>query len=378
MPGDDPRAMLATWANGADEWARHIVRHVLSTGRSLSGDQINAACQLFRQEKALDERSLPAEEPLAVAASEAEVEEPLSLTKISEVVGVNALEPGAVIEPHEGLTVLFGENGTGKTGYARVLKALANSRTADVILGDIESESEQPQSAKVKYKLGFTETEFDWHGEIGDAPFTRISIFDSPAVTFHVDEDLDYVYTPTSLALFDHVNAGIRGVQSHANDARGELVARTQGLLNRFSRDSTIYPVIETLGAATDLDSLRQRADTAPNAEERLAQQQRAVAALESNTIENQLALNQRQELVLSQATSALSPIEQFDSARYDGLRSRAESLRADYRAFRSVLFAAAGLPSEPEETWANFIQSGEAYRQHLEAEGRHAVTACL
>lgn len=35
-----------------------------------------------------------------------------------------------------------------------------------------------------------------------------MSIFDSPSVTFHVDDDLEYVYVPAALALFEHVIAG--------------------------------------------------------------------------------------------------------------------------------------------------------------------------
>jgi predicted ATPase len=69
------------------------------------------------------------------------------------VTGVNALVAGAVIEPHEALTILFGENGTGKTGYSRIFKALAASRTADeLILGNIDTPPAQSQSATVNYR----------------------------------------------------------------------------------------------------------------------------------------------------------------------------------------------------------------------------------
>jgi hypothetical protein len=377
-PADDPRSVLSTWANENDEWARYVVKQVLSTGRPLGAEDVEAAYQLFRQEKLLDPRELPVESELATAAAPPEVAEPLTLTRISEVTGVNALAPGAVIEPHDGLTILYGENGTGKTGYARILKALADSRTADVILGDIAVDSADPPSARIEYLLGQNATDIEWHGETGVAPLTRISIFDSPAVTFHVDEDLDYVYTPASLALFNHVNAGIRAVQAKVETAAGDLRSQSAGLISRFSRESSIYPVIETLGAATDLEALKARADTTVQGDERLAQQQRAVAALEANTIGNQLTINQRIALVLSRAIAATELVEAFDAKQYEGLIATAASLKADYETFRSELFEAAGLPAEPEETWAAFIASGEQYRQHLAATGDHDESRCL
>ncbi len=120
----DPRNLLSEWANASDEWVRFIVRHVLQGGGPLGSEEEADAYALFRQEKAFDTRELAVELPLATFESEDEAIEPLTLTSLSGVTGVNALVEGGLIEPHEGLTILFGENGTGKTGYSRIFKAL--------------------------------------------------------------------------------------------------------------------------------------------------------------------------------------------------------------------------------------------------------------
>ncbi len=179
----DPRALLADWANANDEWARLLVSEVIATGRSVGAGTIEKAYQLFRQEKALDKRELPSVAQLNIEVRQDESAPPLPLIRLSEVHGVNALVPGAVIEPHEGLTILYGENGTGKTGYSRIFKALANSRTADTILGNIEADTSEDQTAKLEFKLGDDAQTLSWTGERGVSPFTRMSIFDSPAVT---------------------------------------------------------------------------------------------------------------------------------------------------------------------------------------------------
>lgn len=150
----DPRALLVDWSNANGEWARLLVSEVIETGRAASTSTIDKAHQLFRQEKALDKRELPTVEKIDIVARQDESAPPLSLTRLSEVRGVNALVSGAVIEPHEGLTILYGENGTGKTGYSRIFKALANSRTADTILGNIEADASEDQAAKLDFKLG--------------------------------------------------------------------------------------------------------------------------------------------------------------------------------------------------------------------------------
>jgi len=375
----DPRETLATWANEQDEWLRFIVRHVLSSGRPSTEAVLEQAYALFRQEKSLDPRLLPVEPPLAVEARDEDAELPLAITRLADVTGVNALVTGSVIEPHAGLTILFGENGTGKTGYARIFKAVAGSRTADeVILGDITADQVGPQSARIEYTLGADRKEFVWTGEHGVAPFMRMSIFDSPSVNFHVDDDLEYVYVPTVLSLFNHVIAGIKSVQEHIQDTISELGNSASTLLNRFPKTSSVYSRIETLGASTDLAELKALADQDPKVDERIEVLRRAVAALEANTIGTEISTRQRHERVLKQAHDAAKVLATLKVDDYNKALDRRAKLQADYKTFRSELFNAADLPAEPEESWDAFVSSGERYRQHLEELGVHDDSRCL
>lgn len=66
-------------------------------------------------------------------------------------------------------------------------------------------------------------------------------------------DDLEYVYVPAALALFNHVIAGIKSVQSQIDQAIRDLRSGSTGIVSRFPRGATVYPLIETLGASTDL-----------------------------------------------------------------------------------------------------------------------------
>ena len=374
----DPRALLADWANTNDEWARLLVSEVIATGRPVDTATIAKAYQLFRQEKALDKRELPAVAKLDIEARQDESAPPLTVVRLSEVHGVNALVPRVVIEPHEGLTILYGENGTGKTGYSRIFKALANSRTADTILGNIEADSLEEQAAKLDFKLGDDERTVAWTGERGVSPFTRMSIFDSPAVTTHVDDDLDYVYTPASLALFNHVTAAVQAVAGQIDAAISVLGTGGSGLLSRFQRGSTIYPQIEALGASTDLVALRTKAVTSNDVDQQLDVLTQAVAALRANTIGTQIAALKSELRVLKQSTTAAEALLSFDAFTYNNALTKRARLAADYEAFRTELFAVADLPADPDDTWSGFIEAGEAYRQNLVELGAHDSDRCL
>ncbi len=79
---------------------------------------------LFLAEKALSDGNAPDVPLLEIDSEETLAEESLEICGIKSVRGVNALAEGQDLEFHSDLTILFGQNGSGKTGYARILKRI--------------------------------------------------------------------------------------------------------------------------------------------------------------------------------------------------------------------------------------------------------------
>ncbi|MGC2718209.1 MAG: ATP-binding protein [Candidatus Acidiferrales bacterium] len=185
----------------------------------------------------------------------------LFLTQLRDLKNVNALVEGQAIEFNPKLTIVFGENACGKTGYVRVLKKAAAVRTSEVVLPDVSQaqNAKQPPSARIGFRLGQEEPQdVEWSDQAGLSPFNRIDVFDSRATALHVDGDLNYLYTPGELARFPLVQQGSEGVRSRLEqgiDDRAQTTANP--LLQQFDRQSRIYPLIDSLGAATDLSELK-------------------------------------------------------------------------------------------------------------------------
>ncbi len=375
----NPRAALAAWANDKEEWVRQMVGVVLATDTSLSKSTAESVFQLFLEENGFTQRLLPRVPSLAAAGDDDENQPVLNLTRLSNVLGVNALVAGQSVEFNSGLTLLFGENATGKTGYARILKALAGSRSIDEILPDIaDTEPGFSPSADIEYRLGDEELTHSWHGEEEIEPFNRTLVFDNPAAALHLEEALTYSFRPASLALIDHVTIGIHGVQAEIDDFADRLLRTDSDLHERFDKGSSLYATIESLGPSTNLRELRQLsslADDAPAQKEELRQR---VAALEAGLPRLQIALQTRLRRVLTEAESFTSAVVAFEVEEHNAHLRRLSELQQDFTQLREALFAAADLPADPEETWEMFIQAGDQYRQHLESIGEHDEARCL
>ena len=375
----DPRSSLAAWANTSDEWIRRIVRQVLGSDGEFSENDRAHIFRLFLEEKGFESRTLPTEPPLAHSAQDVSETEPFHLVQISDIRGVNALVGNERIKFAPGLTLLYGENGTGKTGYSRILKTLAGSRSADDILPDVTLVGNPPApSATISYSLGASEVEHQWNGERSHPPFNRMSVFDSPSVHFHVDSDLGYTYSPAALAIFDRVRIEVQRIGTAIETEIGKLNPNNSTLLGSFDNRSAIYSYVQSLNATSDLTDLKRFTHLPDDAEAQKEELETTLVQLKANSLGQELALKVRFQQVLTEASSFASVAENLDVPQYNDSLTRLSDLRRDQVSLRDSLFAATDLPAEPDQTWEEFIRSGQAYRQHLESIGAHDNARCI
>ena len=375
----DPRSSLAQWANDNYEWIRRIVRLVLGSNGEVTNDDRAQIFRLFLEEKGLDDRTLAPEPPIVFSGGPVGHSEPFHLARLSDVKGVNALVEGGQIEFGPGLTLLYGENGTGKTGYSRILKTIAGSRSADDILPNVKLEgAPSSPSAEISYRLGVAECEYHWNGERAQPPFDRMSIFDSPSVHFHVDTDLNYTYSPAALAIFDRARVEVQQIGTAIDTEVGKLNPNNSTLLGRFDSSSTIYPYVQSLNATSDLTDLKRFAHLPDDAEAQKEKLETTLVQLKANSLGQELALKVSFQQVLTEASAFASVAESLDVSQYNDALSTLSDLRRDQVSLRDSLFASAGLPAEPDQTWEEFIRSGQAYRQHLEIIGAHDNARCI
>ena len=122
------RTILVDWANDQGHWVRTLVADVLASRRAQTSERLAEVYTQFLVEKELEAGTVVTVPPLTAAVAAAEAAETLTLLKLDAVENVNALTAGQVIEFNDGLTIVFGKNGTGKSGYVRILKRLARVR----------------------------------------------------------------------------------------------------------------------------------------------------------------------------------------------------------------------------------------------------------
>ncbi|MDL5351053.1 AAA family ATPase [Microbacterium sp. zg-YB36] len=373
------RDLLIAWANAQDGWVRLAAAKVLESGSELDGSDIDALYAQYLAEKGLSEVDVVKVELLSGAGGAAEDGAALKLVRLESVEGVNALASDQQIEFNPQLTVVFGENGAGKTGYTRVLKRAAKTRSAETVLGNVHSPAGRQPSAQVTWSLDGVEVTHRWENEEGLFPLTRVDVFDAPAVLMHVDTDLTYSYTPADIALFKHVSDAIRAVSERAGAEIDDRAPKSPSFLQRYERGTRVYPLVETLSAATDLAVLQGLADVSESEIASVPEIQQAVTALQSDNIAAQQAVARNRYEANTQLSAAVAAVQQFNADAYNAtLENLAEAIAAQDQltVTTSTTF---GIPGAESPQWQTFVRSGDEYRRHLGlVDYPHEGDACL
>lgn len=132
----------------------------------------------------------------------------VQLTAIKNLRNVNALAEGQRLPINQtGLSVIYGENGSGKSGYSRVFKKACRARdqrepihpNAHMELGTVGV----PQ-ATFEIVVDGTALDVEWTaGNVAPEQLSSIAIFDSHCARAYVDNQGDFAYVPYGLDILE-------------------------------------------------------------------------------------------------------------------------------------------------------------------------------
>ncbi|HLE33645.1 MAG TPA: ATP-binding protein, partial [Bacteroidota bacterium] len=158
---------ILEWSQGRPMWQRDALRRLVLNGE-LSDEDIGSLTEICKSAHGLAEQQET--DPLAKEhmPDRAAGAVPVSLVSIFHHRGVNALAEDQTLNFSPGLTVVYGDNGAGKTGYIRILKSACRARGQELILGNVVSgTSPLAPVVAIKYKVGTDPEPREWVGTGG-------------------------------------------------------------------------------------------------------------------------------------------------------------------------------------------------------------------
>ena len=354
-------ADLLVWAATRPTWQQDALRRLVQNGSLQSADfeELVALC--------LDP-TLPHE-----AISDAHVSshgaagEPIAILRIENPTGINALAPDQKLEFRKaGLSIVYGDNGSGKSGYVRVLKHACRSRDRNnKILRDVEDAVATPQSATIMFTRGNIEDEHRWTPQAqSHADLPSVSIFDSRSANVHVEKTNAVAYTPQPMEVLEALANACDEISKKLSAQRDAIAAKTPLAIKvpQLNASSAAGAFVHRLSANSNVAQLNLLAQLSEEEQQRLAALE-ADLAQDAKRAAGKIA-SQKTRLddlrgKLFKAVQAASPAA-FTS--HNALRLDWDTKAEAAKVASDALFAASPLPDVGKSTWVNLWEAARKY----------------
>lgn len=182
------------------------------------------------------------------------------LCKIANVVGVNNLKANQTLPIGNNLTIVYGENGAGKSGYIRLLNNAFVSKGDKEILPNVYSDEDLcPPNAEFVFKNADGEYLIRFQDKEGHIEFKSYSCFDSKGAEVILNAENDMPYIPKSFYFFTDFLDITNKISELLNK---EITSKKRGNPIRpfFQKDTIVKKEIDDLDANTDLNRISQLA----------------------------------------------------------------------------------------------------------------------
>ena len=194
---------ITEWVNTLSFWEKYIASQILN-GNNIAEEIIQTTYQYFKEDSELIEVSDSVRSPIVLNTQSLSGEETdFTLTEINGVRNVNALKEDQVLPICKNLTIVYGENGAGKSGYVRLLNNVFNSKGDKTILPNIHSPTtgDSPQGI-FKFAKGEEIYNIEYPQSANCVEFNSFSVFDSASAKAHLTQEDELSFIPNTFTYF--------------------------------------------------------------------------------------------------------------------------------------------------------------------------------
>jgi ABC-type molybdenum transport system ATPase subunit/photorepair protein PhrA len=295
--------------------------------------------------------------------------DPLVVRSISELQNVNAIGNGQRIDFGPNLNVIYGRNGSGKTGYSRILKHAGRTLRRESVLTNVQSQKGGPPSAVITVANGDGEVPVRLNLEVpGPATLGRICIADADACDVYLTSDTEVDYIPASLNSVRRFTSGLRALDEELDRRRQKV--NPEPLDVRPFADTTVSKMLSELTHQSkdqEILDLAQLDEEALSRKAELTKQRGAIEASETPKLRAAALQDAKSgEALLNDLQGAWErlspPVVEAYLRELDEVKILEEAADAAAKQFKGQPLDGVG-----SDAWRRLWAAAEAFSQHLQ-----------
>ena len=355
-----------TWIAARPEWLQTAASNMLEKRALPDPSDIEALSSLCMEEAA--GKGNDKFKSLGNGALGAAQKRPhLHLLGLTKVNGVNAISNDAELDFGDStLVAIYGPNGTGKSGFSRLLKHACGSRAKEDILPNVFQEKPLTPSACVNLAYGGVEKSVDWTlTNAASSLLKDVHIFDAHAATLYFGQKNEASYEPRRVRFVTSLIKICEDVASNLDARKNALPSKmpiVPGDLNLA--DGAKWAT--ALSASTKDSDIAVRCTFNPELEaERLNVEQ----SINQKNIPERLSTIATRLGSIATAENYISGLKTtfHDNIATPIIKARADAVTKRKSATEEAdkVFAKASLDGVGKETWQSLWEEARKYSEH-------------
>ncbi len=254
---------ILKWTESLPTWQRDASRRLLQIEGGLKAGDYSELYALLKKENGIEVNDAVSSAPLASEHLPAKVAtgETVTLVALRDLENVNQIPNDRLLTFSEtGITVIYGGNGSGKSGYARVMKRACRARDQSEPIhpnaNDHAAASKVP-TAIFDVKVAGVSEEIIWSRDAKSPDrLSTISVFDSKCARSYITTEKDVAYLPYGLDIVENLANLVLPKLSELLDAEINSIDVDKLPFEHLLGETEVGKAIGGLSAKSDADAI--------------------------------------------------------------------------------------------------------------------------
>lgn len=277
---------IIEWSQTRPPWQRAVLRRVATGNLLTDGDYDQLVEEIVGSKPTPDVNfglgELPQTDPADL---------PVRLVSIEKPEHVNALESDEPLTfEANGLTIIYGDNASGKSGYARLLKRITRARHQEEVLSDVfRDTSVAKPTASLTVRVGDREETLAWP-ESSATELRRMLFYDAACGSAYVSAESDFPYRPSALFVMDGLIEACVAVRTRIDArlyANGKAAKAPPAIVDavRNSEAGRYLAALTGSSSVVTLDALTASFDRSPETIDELKDQEARLRSADTSKV---------------------------------------------------------------------------------------------
>lgn len=229
----DIQQEVRDWLHKQPDWIQQAAEVLLVAGHASDTDIQDLVARL----KTPAGQQVTSHRSFAGLAPSLSTSSVLRLLEIGDISGIENLEPRTPLGFGSGnLCVIYGHNGSGKSGYTRVLRKICGKSRPRELKPNVFQPTPLERQCRIKYQLGEMSHDVEWRVDAPPLDHLRaLDIFDSDTALTYLTGETVAALTPPTVSLFEALAKVCDRVKAKLQAEQNRLVSTLPKLPQEYS-----------------------------------------------------------------------------------------------------------------------------------------------